>query len=150
MVNQPKRISIDSLNPSAVNGQVSARFGPGTGSILRRLTNYHNIWWSFICEPEVADANAHGVWVLWLKANTNSPDTIWSKATIDSDDNTMEVIACGAWAASNQTPSVFSSRMSSLRNLVANQELILTVTIHGITSGNVRIMPMLCASVSVK
>ncbi len=149
MVNQPKRIDVAS-NSSAVNTQQSARFGPGTGTILRRLTNYHNIWWGISIEPEVADSNANGLWVLWLKANTNDPDTDWTLANIQTDNFTMQIIACGVWAASNQSPYNFSSQLKSSRNLVANQELVLTVHIFGVTSGNVRNLKTLCASVSVK
>ena len=150
MVNQPKRIDLDSalLN---VNNQHQARFGPGTGTILRRMVNYHNIWGGISIEPENADANAGGVWVLWLKANTNSTDTNWNQATFDSDDNTMEVIACGVWAASNQTPwNSVPIHLNSSRNLVANQELVLSVHVLGLTAGQIRSLVMLCASLTVK
>ncbi len=115
MVNQPKRVSIlvASLG-AATQGQAS--FGLGTGTIIRRLTNYHNIWGSIAVEPAVQDANVQGMWVLWLRANTNQPVTDWSQATIDSDDNTMEIIACGVFAASNQTPFNKEIHLNSSRN----------------------------------
>ncbi len=149
MVNQPKRIVMETA-AVAFQGQMDVMFGPGTGSILRRLTNYHNLWWSLSVEPEAADANAGGIWVLWLRANTNNPVTDWSQATIDADNNTMEVIACGVWAASNQSPFNFSSQLKSSRNLVANQELVLSVNVHGLTAGNARVRSMMCSSLSVK
>ncbi len=150
MVNEPKRLNISS-NAVGVAGQSNARFGPGTGSILRRLTNYHNIWGSVIAEPIDADANSHGVWVLWLKSNTNDADTVWSLGNVNSDNFNMQVIACGMWAASNQTP--FNSEpihLKSSRNLVANQELILSAHIFGQTAGLTRLVCMLCAGLSVK
>jgi len=149
MVNQPKRIDFTSAL-AGVAGQISSRFGPGTGSILRRLTNYHNIWWSFGVEPQDAGANANGNWVLWLKSNTNESDTVWSTANLDTDDFNMQIIACGVWVASNEGPYTFSSNMQSSRNLVANQELILSVHQAGITAGQSRIVTSLCAGVSVK
>jgi len=150
MVNEPKRIEVTSTTAN-VNSSVSARFGPGTGTIIRRLTNYHNIWWSFAVEPTTADANANGHWVLWLKSDTNNPDPSFTDTDLNSGDFNMLVIACGVWQATNQTP--FNSgpqHMSSSRNLVANQELVLTVRQEGLTTGVSQFNLMLCAGLSVK
>ncbi len=149
MVNQPKRIEMAS-DSVGVTGQTDVSFGPGTGTILRRLTNYHNIWWSIAVEPENADANANGVWVLWFKADDSQTNTVWSQSNIDTNDFTMQVIACGTWAASNQTPYTYVSQLKSSRNIVANQKLVLSVNRHGVSAGNVRVVSMLCASVAVK
>ena len=149
MVNQPKRIQMNSQT-QGTGTQLTVGFGPGTGSILRRMVNYHNIWWGFSVEPENADANANGIWVLWQKMDTNVPDTIWTQANLNSDNFNMQIIACGTWVAANQTGYVFSSRMSSSRNLVANQELKLTVAVHGVTAGVCRVLLIICASLTVK
>ena len=150
MVSEPKRISvIDSL--AGVNNQTQARFGPGTGSILRRLVNYHNIWAGFMVEPQDADANAHGLWVLWQKFNTNSSDVDWTLANIASDDFNMLIIACGLWGASNQSPfNMPPIHLNSSRNLVANQELVMTVKNLGQSAGLSRTVVSLCAGLSVK
>jgi len=102
LVGEPKRISITSA-AVGVSSQTNARFGPGTGTILRRLVNYHNIWANLIVEPIDADANSHGSWILWFKADTNTTDPIFSNGVIDGGDQNMTIIACGLWAASNQT-----------------------------------------------
>ncbi len=151
MVNEPKRISVEESSPAlGVGGQHSVRFGPGTGGILRRLTNYHNIWFGMSIEPQNADANSNGVWVLWENRNTNNPDTTWSLANILTDDFTMQIIACGVWTASNQTPFNFSSQLKSSRNFVANQELVLSVHVNGSSAGLVHVISSLCAGVAVK
>ena len=149
MVNQPKRINVE-IDSHAVNTQTSARFGPGTGTILRRLVNYHNIWFGFTAEPELADANAQGNWVLWQKSDTNTTDPVFTDLEINSGDINMVIIACGVFAASNQTPYTFSSQLKSSRNLVANQELVLTIHLTGVSSGSVSTKKILCASLSVK
>ena len=149
MVNQPKRIDLITAS-QPVNVQTSARFGPGVGTILRRLVNYHNIWLGISCEPTNADVNAQGTWVLWLKPDVTQTDVQWTDANLDSDDFNQMIIACGVWGASNQTPYNFSSQLKSSRNLVANQELVLSVNRTGVTSGNVIIKVILCASLSVK
>ncbi len=134
----------------AVAAQLSARFGPGTGSIIRRLTNYHNIWFGCSIEPSTADANANGQWILWLNSNTNAPDTIWTIANLSNDLHNMQVIACGSWAASNQTPYMLMQQLKTSRNLVANQELVLTVHNNGLSGGMLAVTVSLCAGISVK
>jgi len=151
MVQEPKRIEISDSGVAGVGFQGNARFGPGTGTILRRLVNYHNIWGSFSVEPENADANSHGWWILWLKSDTSQPDPGWTVAAINSGDLNMKIIACGVWNASNQTPYTSPPiHLNSSRNLVANQELVLTVRQDGITAGNSQMNVMLCAGLSVK
>ncbi len=151
MVNEPKRISVLESSPAlGVGGQHSVRFGPGTGTIIRRLTNYHNIWWGFSIEPQDAAANANGIWVLWNKMNTNEADTTWSLANILTDNFTMQIIACGVWAASNESPYNFGSNLKSSRNFVANQELVLSVHVNGSSAGLVHVISSLCAGVAVK
>ncbi len=150
MVNQPKQINVSSVSDRGVNATETARFGPGTGQILRQLMNYHNIWWGFTCEPVDASANAQGNWILWVKKNTNNADTSFTDTEINSGDSNMEIIACGVWGASNETPFTFSSQLKSSRNLVANQELVLSVLPTGITAGLVSIKCILCASITTK
>ncbi len=151
MVNEPKRISILEDDGTTLAGeQSSSRFGPGTGTIIRRLTNYHNIWFGFSAVPLQADANASGTWVLWNKLNASEADTIWSLANILTDNFTMQIIACGVWRSSNQTPYNFVSQLKSSRNFVANQELVMTVHVHSVTTGSVAILTSLCAGVAVK
>jgi len=77
MVNEPKRIDVNQ-SVLAVSQSHDARFGPGSGTILRRLTNYHNIWFGFTAEPENADANANGKWILWLKPDVTQSDVTFS------------------------------------------------------------------------
>ncbi len=148
MVNQPKRIDLNST--SAGIGLISARFGPGTGTILRRLTNYHNIWGSISIEPQTAGANSNGWWVLWLKPDVTNADPSFNSTAMNDGTINQKIIACGTWACSNE--SVFNKEihLQSSRNLVANMEMVLSVRIDGITAGVNQINILLCASLSVK
>ena len=150
MVNEPKRIDLFTIGNVGVAGQVSARFGPGTGTILRRLTNYHNIWGSVLVEPQDADANANGWWILWLKPDVTNPDPVYSQANILAQDFNQMIIACGTVGSSNQTPFNKEIHLNSSRNLVANMELVLTYHQNGISSGQARVSLLLCAGLSVK
>ncbi len=149
MVSEPKRVQADSANV-VLNGQTSSRFGPGTGTILRRLTNYHNIWFGFGVEPIDIDQNANGTWVLWHNQDATATDPDWTFTTLGDGTQNMRIIACGVWFASNQTPFNFSSQLKSSRNMVANNELVLTIRIVGTTATNNRVNTILCAGVSVK
>ncbi len=149
MVQEPKRIAIE-VDTAGVGIQKHARFGPGSGSIIRRLTNYHNIWGSFSVEPQTADANANGWWILWLKPDVTQTDPAFTKTVINAQDFNQMIIACGTWMASNQTPFNKEIHLNSSRNLVANMELVLTVRQDGITAGNSQLNIMLCAGLSVK
>ena len=150
MVQEPKRIEIVNTPGVASGVSVNARFGPGTGTIIRRLTNYHNIWGSLGVEPETADANSSGFWILWINYDTNNSDPSWSINEINSGDRNMLIVACGTFKASNQAPFNKEIHLNSSRNLVANQELVLTVHNIGATAGAVSISVMLCAGLSVK
>ena len=150
MVQEPKRIDFAISTALTAGQQTSARFGPGTGTILRRLVNYHNIWFGFTAEVENADANAQGNWVLWMKPDVTQTDTAWTDANINTSDFNQMVIACGVWGASNETTYTFSSNLNSSRNMVANQELVMTVVVTGITAGQCTVKTSLCAGLSVK
>ncbi len=150
MTPEPKRIDKQSADVG-VGGVVNARFGPGTGTILRRLVNYHNIWGGFTAEPQNADANCNGSWILWMKRDTNTTDPVFTEAEINSGDINMVIIACGLFVASNETPYMHPPiHLNSSRNLVANQEMVLTVRIGGVTAGLVSVDVILCAGLSVK
>ena len=150
MVNEPKRISGNTTAPGAVGGTGISRMGPGTGTDVRRLVNFHNIWWGFSVEPESAGANAAGTWVLWQNQDASATDPLWNFTTLGDGSQNMRIIACGVWAASNESPFNFSSHLNSSRNLVVNNELVLTVTLTGLTAGAARINTLLCAGLSVK
>jgi len=150
MVQEPKRIDLSSTI-QGVSGQAQARFGPGTGSIIRRLTNYHNIWGSFGVEPRTAGANANGWWVLWLNPDTGQTDPVFNFTNMNNDSLNMKIIACGTWMASNEQPFTSDAiHLNSSRNLVANQELVLSVFVNGITVDDAQVNIMLCAGLSVK
>ena len=113
----------------------------------RTETNYHNIWGSLSVEPELVDANSHGQWVLYvLKENLTS--IIPSIAVLNNETNNPYIIACGLWAASNQTPFNITIHPETSRTLQAGDKLVLTTIVEGITAGLSSIEVMLCAHVT--
>ncbi len=142
MTQEAKRISMaDEVD--SVSGQSSARFGPS--AVVRRAVNYHNIWWGISIEPETQDANSNGVWVLWIKKDSTAADPVFSSGNIQNETFNQRIIACGNWAASNQTPFNMSNHMNSSRNLLAGEELVCTIRVFGLSAGNQRTLITLCA-----
>jgi len=62
--------------------------------VPREEINYHNIWASLAVEPENADANSHGVWVLFVNPVGAAIPT-WDLVSINSESFNAIIIACG-------------------------------------------------------
>ena len=144
---QAKRIA-HVTNSSGVGIQINLQFGPDATERLQ--INYHNLWWSFICEPEAADANANGKWALILKKDVTAATPDIGDANIQNETFNQLIIACGVWAASNQTPYVFTEQLKSSRTLLAGEVLVLAVRLDGVTAGNVRTRLMMCSHTTAK
>ncbi len=142
MAQEAKRIGLTST-AVGLNGQVTSGFGPST--TVRREVNYHNIWFGLIAEPEADGANANGNWALWLKKDAAAGDALFTDANIQAETFNQRIIACGVWAGANESPFNFSSQLKSSRNLLAGEEIRLSIHVDGITGGNVRLRSMLCA-----
>ncbi len=102
----------------------------------REEINYHNIHGSFIVEPVVQDANASGVWCLYVIPEGGSAIQ-WSEVTVQSELNNRFIIAIGVWAATNQTPFISPDiNPKTSRTLNAGDKLALGVSIENVTTGN--------------
>ena len=116
----------------------------------REEVNFHNIWGSFSVEPETAGANAAGVWVLF-KLPVAGVIPGWSLVNINGEGFSPMIIACGAWAASNENPYTSPPiHPETSRTLQPGEALCLSVNVHGITTGEVSINTLLCAHTTRK
>ncbi len=144
---QAKRIQVNENN-SGVGGQTFATLVAPTDP--REEINFHNIWGSVSEEPQNADANAQGTWILFiLRENATTP--VFTDSVINAETNNGIIIACGVWSASNQTP--FNSgpiHPETSRTLQAGDNLVLACTVTGITAGLVSNRVMLCAHTTRK
>ena len=115
----------------------------------REEVNFHNIWGSVSVEPEGADVNCQGTWVLYiLRANTTAVSA--TDANINNEIFNAVIIACGVFSASNQSPYNTSIHPTTSRTLQAGDSLALVATITGITSGLASTRVMLCAHTTRK
>ena len=139
---QAKRIVVNEVN-GGVNAQVTARFT--VPAEPREMVNFHNIWFSVSSEPENADANNQGTWVLWVKTDQLVTDPNWNDGVVNTEASNYLIVACGVYSASNQAPFNYGSQVKTSRNLNAGQQLCISIINTGITSGNASLRAMLCA-----
>ena len=139
---QAKRIDVNELN-TGVGGAVEVTLTVPTEP--REEVNFHNIWGSVSCEPQTADANAQGTWVLFIR-KIGQVTVVFNDANISAETQNAFIIACGVWSASNQSP--FNSlpiNPKTSRTLQPGDQLVLQSVSTGITAGNVSNRVMLCA-----
>ena len=143
---QAKRININESNNGA-GANTSAKLIVPTDP--REEVNFHNIWGSVTVEPQDADANAQGTWVLYI-LRENMVDTSFVDININNETNNAYIIACGVWSASNQSPFTISVHPETSRTLRPGDSLQLQSTVTGITAGLASNRVMLCAHTTRK
>ena len=144
---QAKRINVFESNDGA-SAETSAVLETPTDP--REEVNFHNIWGSVSVEPQDAAANAQGTWVLIVIREGGTLGTLID-TVINGETNNANIIACGVWSASNETP--YNSgpiHPLSSRTLMPGDKLILTSVVTGITAGLASNRVMLCAHVTRK
>jgi len=116
----------------------------------REEINFHNIWGSVSVEPQDADANAQGTWVLYI-SRIGQVFVTFTDANINNEASNAIIIACGVWSASNQSP--YNSgpiHPKSSRTLQAGDSLALQNVVTGITAGLASNRVMLCSHTTRK
>jgi len=103
--------------------------------------NFHGMHYCFSIEPENADANANGLWILFclpaqLIPLADLPNTF---AELDNEDFLPYVWGVGCWTASNQAPFHYEFAPSTSRNCQRGARIVGRVTVTGVSAGNVRI-----------
>ena len=144
---QAKKIDVNESNNGA-GANTSAKLSVPDSP--REEVNFHNIWGSVSVEPQDADANAQGTWVLYV-LKKNVTDISFVDLTIDNEEYNAYIIACGVWSASNQTP--YNSgpiHPETSRTLGPGDILQLQSTVTGITAGLASNRVMLCAHTTRK
>jgi len=143
---QAKRISVAEGNNGAGAQTAASLVAPVSP---REEINFHNIWGSVSVEPEGADVNAQGTWLLiLLRENATLPT--FTDPVVAGEAHNAIIIACGVWSASNQSPYNISIHPSTSRTLSPGDTLSLVSVVTGITSGSASNRVMLCAHTTRK
>ena len=98
--------------------------------------NVHSVRVSFNCEPDAADANAHGTWVLMTRSESSAAILDPTIANINAENISQVIWAIGVWSASNQTPYNHEIAPLTSRNIVRGGDVILRIQVQGLTAGN--------------
>ncbi len=95
----------------------------------------------FGAEPQDADANANGTWVLWCIPDAVSAVPSSAIATLELEGSNPYIWAMGVWTASNQTPYTFpDATFGTTRNCPNGGRLVLSIRMEGVSAGLVRII----------
>jgi len=138
---QAKRIQVNETNLGA-GSQTDVNLDVPTSP--REEVNFHNIWVSVSVEPQDTDANSQGTWVLWHR-NPGIGTSLFTDVNINIENTNAQIIACGVYSASNQSPFNYETQIKTSRTLPAGAKLTLSCVVTGITAGLASCRVMLCA-----
>ncbi len=137
MKTERRRLDAQS-DQEGVNGQSAVQILLDEGPSV----NIHGIHLCFSIEPENADANANGFWILYcLPAGviTNSTDLPANFADLDNEDFLPYVWGVGCWTASNQAPFHYEFAPRTSRTCQKGARILSIVNVSGVSAGLVRI-----------
>jgi len=103
--------------------------------------NFHGLHYCFSIEPENADANANGYWIVYclpseVITSAQLPSTF---ATLDNEDFLPYVWGVGCWTASNQAPFHYEFAPGTSRNCQKGARVKSVIHVEGVSAGLVRI-----------
>ncbi len=139
---QAKRIQVNESNNGA-GAQTNVFLQVPTTP--REEANFHNIWASFSAEPQDADANSQGTWLIILQPQAQTVTPTFTDAVVNGESNNAIIVACGVYSASNQSPWTHSIQVKTSRNLRPGDALAAILVTTGITAGVSSNRVMLCA-----
>ena len=139
MNTQRRRLNAESISNTTLNSNsadnitITLDEGPSV--------NAHGLRYCFSIEPENADANANGYWVMYCLPSqtvqlTDLPNTF---STLDNEDFLPFVWGIGCWTASNQAPYHYEFTPSISRTCQNGARLLGIIVKTGISAGAVRI-----------
>ncbi len=104
--------------------------------------NLHGLHYCFSIEPENADANSNGFWVVYclpagvIDVATDLPNNF---ADLDNEDFLPYVWGVGCWTASNQAPFHYEFAPQTSRNCQRGARIVGRISQTGISAGMSRV-----------
>ena len=139
----PQRRLIEALSSS--NATLDSNVADDLELVLDEsdAVNVHGLRYCFSIEPENADANANGFWIVYCfpasvitTGNANLPSTF---GDLDSKDFNPYVWGIGCWTASNQAPYHYEFTPKTSRTCQKGARIVGIIVKSGISAGSVRI-----------
>ena len=139
MNTQRRRLNAESRSNSTLSNatiddcEINLNEGPSV--------NAHGLRYCFSIEPENADANANGFWMLYCLPSQFIDETTLPAnfAQLDNEDFLPYVWGCGCWTASNQAPYHYEFTPSTSRTCQNGARIFGSIVKTGISAGAVRI-----------
>ena len=105
-----------------------------------QAVNIHGLRVESVMEPENADANANGIWALWVLPGgvIQNGDLPTNFGSFGDEDFAPYLWGIGVWQASNQTPDRILFAPSSTRNMQAGGRIVFELHVSGISAGLLR------------
>jgi len=134
MSKQKRRIEVATGNPGISNNFIDIEFDHSTE------VNVHGFRMESAIEPEDADANANGIWAVWVLPgaiiqNTDLPTTFGG---FGNEDRAPYLWGIGVFACSNQTPAFIHFEPKTSRNIQRGGRIVFQLRINGVSAGLVR------------
>jgi len=121
-------------NPGVSLNYIDVDFDKG------QAVNIHGLIAQSALEPQDADANANGLWAVWVLPGgvIQNADLPQSFGDFGNEDFAPYLWGMGPWIASNQTPTNIHFAPKSTRNMQAGGRVVFQILINGVSAGLVR------------
>jgi len=105
-----------------------------------QAVNIHGLRCESALEPQDADANATGIWAVWVLPGgvVQNSDLPSSFGEFGDEKFAPYLWGMGPWSASNQTPAHIEFSPASTRNMQEGGRIVFHIQISGLTAGLVR------------
>ena len=105
-----------------------------------QAVNIHGFRAEACLEPENADANANGLWAVWVLPGgvIQNADLPPGLGDFGNEDFAPYLWGIGPWCGTNQTPASIEFAPKSTRNMQAGGRVVLEILINGVSAGLVR------------
>ena len=105
-----------------------------------QVVNVHGFRVEAMIEPQDADANANGIWAVWVLpggviTNGDLPNTL---GAFGDEKFAPYLWGIGVWGGTNQTPAMINFAPKSTRNVQAGGRIVFQLRVNGLSAGLVR------------
>jgi len=131
---QKRRVEVATGNPGISNNYIDMDFDTDT------VVNIHGLRVESVLEPEIENANANGIWAVWVLPGEviQNADLPTNLGQFGDEKWAPYLWGIGVWAAANQTTGKILFEPKTSRNMQKGGRIVFHLVIQGISSGLVR------------
>jgi len=135
MAKSRRRIEVSTSTPGISNNFIDLEF------VNDAMVNLHGYRAHAVLEPQDADANANGIWAVWVLPGKTiqNADLPVGFGDFGDEDRAVYMWGIGTFAATNQTPGIIEFAPGTTRNMARDSRIVLQIFIQGVSAGLVRL-----------